>query len=140
MRAAVKTWPLTALIPALAGGLIATAASAQTPAPDPVIDPTTQLFCKDDLGEINPIPYVSLGTIMRKFEARYHFILTARKDLSVLIFSNTESPYSITYQSMPYKDQNGHAGIALLSAHIALENTEDDFKGTGMCYFTAFSK
>ncbi len=124
---------------ALAAFTVAVPAAAQTP--DPEISPTTQLLCKDDTGEINPIPYVSLGTIMRKFEARYHFTLKVRQNPMMLIFSNyPDSPYSITYQAMPYKDQNGHAGIALLSAHIALENTEDDFKGTGMCYFTAFGK
>jgi hypothetical protein len=136
----MKSWTqVSAALAAVAAiGLPAAPASAQ-PAAAPVIDATTTLFCKDDTGEIKLVQYVSLGTVMRKFATRFDFKLSVQANPMVLTFSNPgDSPYFISYQAEPYRDDNGHSGIALLSAHLVLENTEETLNGTGMCFFTAF--
>jgi hypothetical protein len=118
-------------------GLPASVALAQ-PAAAPLPDPATTLFCKGDNGDIQPMPYISLGTVMRKYAARYNFKLSVQARPMALVFSNpAESEYSISFEAMPYHDDNGHSGIALLSAHVVLENTDQVFQGTGMCYFAA---
>ena len=59
----------------------------------------------------------------------------------MLTFANPgETPFYIRYQADYYKDINGRPGVLLISAHVSLENTDDEFKGTGMCFFTAFGK
>ena len=132
----MKSWTrVSAAVAAI--GLPSAPAGAQ-PAPA-AIDATTTLFCKDDTGEIKLVPYVSLGTVMRKFATRFDFRLSVQASPMVLTFSNPgESPYFISYKAEPYRDDNGHSGIALLSAHLVLENTEQTLDGTGMCFFTAF--
>jgi hypothetical protein len=138
----MKSWTKTAA--ALAGltliGLPVSPAMAQ-PAPVaalPVPDPATALFCEHSAGDIQPMPYVSLGTVMRKYQTRYHFNLSVQAKPMALVFSNpAESEYSITYEAIPYHDDNGHTGIALLSAHVVLENVDEVFRGIGLCYFTA---
>jgi len=116
-------------------GLPASAAVAQ-PAAAPLPDPTTTLFCENNNGDIQPMPYITLGTVMRKYQTRYNFHLSVQAKPMVLIFSNpAESEYFISFEAEPYHDDIGHSGIALLSAHIALENTDQVIKGTGMCYF-----
>ena len=123
-----------------AGSLMATPAAAQTAAPPVVqLDPATSLFCKNDRGDIEVMKFASLGSVMRKFKTRFNFALTVEPDPMVLVFSNPgESPYFIRIKSMPYKDDNGHQGIALLSLHLSLENTDQEIEGTGMCFFAAF--
>jgi len=139
----MKSWiqmpPAVAAMAAVAAlGLPPAPARAQTAA-TPVIDATTTLFCKDDKGEIQWEKYASLGTVMRKFATRFDFQLSVQANPMVLTFSNpSESPYFISYKAMPYHDDNGHSGIALLSAHVVLENTEQTLEGTNMCFFTAF--
>jgi hypothetical protein len=119
-------------------GLPAPAAQAQAAAALPLPDPTTMLLCKGDTGDIQPMPYISLGTVMRKYTMRYNFHLSVRANPMTLVFSNpAESEYFISFEAMPYRDDNGHSGIALLSGHISLENTDQIIKGTGMCYFAA---
>jgi hypothetical protein len=119
--------------------LPASAALAQSaPATLPLPDPTTTLLCKGDNGDITPIPYISLGTVMRKYMTRYNFMASLQAKPMALVFSNpAESPYFISFTAMPYRDDNGHAGIALLSAHIVLENTDQMIEGSGMCYFAS---
>jgi hypothetical protein len=138
----VKSWTKTAAALAILTliALPASPALAQVPpaAPLPLPDPTTTLLCKGDNGDIQPMPYISLGTVMRKYAMRYNFHLSLQASPMTLIFSNpAESEYFISFEAMPYRDDNGHSGIALLSGHISLENTDQVIKGTGMCYFAA---
>ena len=133
---------LMTLVGAVAAAILAAPASAQAPPPSlPLITEATQLFCKDEQGDIKPIPYVTMGTVIRKFSERYHFNLTVQPKPLILMFANPgESAFYIRYQADYYKDINGRPGVVLNSAHVSLENTDDEFKGTGMCFFTAFGK
>ncbi len=128
-----------ALILAASAAGLARPAAAQ-PATAAALDETTQLFCKDNTGEIQPLKYVSLGTVMRRYAARFMFTLSADQGLRALRFSNTETPFFISYVTEPYRDDTGRAGLALLSMHLSLENFDEDIKGTDMCYFTQFGK
>jgi hypothetical protein len=132
-----RTQMAPALAAIVAAGLLTASAQAQpAPAAAPPLDPTTTLFCKNDNGEIDVLQYASLGTAMRKFATRFNFKLTVQTNPMVLTFSNpAESPYFIAFKAMPYHDENGHSGIALLSAHASLENTDEEIQGQGMCFF-----
>lgn len=138
------TIQLTLLTAAVAAAVLAASAApaaAQAPAPLPVINDATPLFCRDEQGEIKPIPYVTMGTVVRKFAERYHFNLLVQPKPLVLMFANPgETEYYIRYQADYYKDIYGHQGVVLESAHVSLANTDNEFKGTGMCFFTAFGK
>ncbi len=128
-----------ALALAAAGLLAATPAAAQPAAPKVPLDPATSLFCKNDRGDIEVMKFASLGSVIRKFKMRFDFSLSIEPDPMTLVFSNpAESPYFIRIKAMPYKDDNGHSGIALLSLHLSLENTDQEIEGTGMCFFAAF--
>jgi hypothetical protein len=129
---------MTAAVGALIVIALPASVALAQPAAAPLPDPTTTLLCKGDNGDITPMPYISLGTVMRKYAARYNFHLSVQDKPMALVFSNpAESPYFISFQAMPYHDDNGHSGIALLSGHIVLENTDQIVEGTGMCYFAA---
>jgi hypothetical protein len=135
----MKSW--TQIWLGLAAALLATTPAPAQPSPAPAMDAATTLFCKDDTGEIQMVKYASLGTVMRRFAERFNFKLSVQGAPMVLTFSNPgETEFFISYQAMPYHDDNGHSGIALLSAHISLENTDEVIQGTGMCYFTAFGR
>jgi hypothetical protein len=139
-RTDVKSWTKTAAALAVLTliGLPAPIALAQ-PAPAATLpDPATTLFCENNDGDIQPMPYVTLGTVTRKYQTRYHFNLSVQAKPMALVFSNpAESEFYISYEAAPYHDDNGHTGIALLSAHVVLENVDEVFRGIGLCYFTA---
>ncbi len=117
----------------------ARSASAQGVAP-PVLDNTTPLFCKNDSGDIQPMQYASLGTVVRRYQARFAFAMSADPALTQMRFSNTETEFYISYKIEPYRDAQGRSGIAFLSMHVSLENADEDIDGTPMCYFTEFGK
>jgi len=128
-----------ALILASAALGLAQPALAQPASPE-ALDDATPLFCKDSTGEIQPMKYASLGTVVRRYAERFSFTLSIDRDLRAFRFSNTQTPFFITYVTQPYRDDLGHAGVALLSMHMSLENFDEDIKGNDMCYFTQFGK
>ena len=123
----------------LALGLAAPAPARTQTAPDVKIDATTSLFCKDDSGDIKPVNYASLGTLMRKYAERYNFKLIVERPPLVLDFANPdESPFFIRYTAEPYRDESGRTGVLLLSLHVSMQSVDRQTKGTSLCYFAAF--
>ena len=128
------------LIPALlAAALAAGAAHAQAP---PALDDNTLLFCKGDSGDIRPMTYANLGTVVRRYASRFSFNLTVQPGPPLtLVFSDpANTPYSVTYQAQPYTDDTGRKGVAVLSMHLFLDNADREVTGTPMCYFTEFGR
>ena len=136
-----QTTPRAALALILAAAALGLAhpATAQPTSPE-ALDDTTQLFCKDATGEIQPMKYASLGTVVRRYAERFSFTLSIDPGMKAMKFSNATTPFFISYVIQPYRDDAGHTGLALLSMHMSLENFDEELKGNDMCYFTQFGK
>jgi hypothetical protein len=133
---------MTRSLAALAVLLLATAAAGHAlAAPDVPINAQTQIFCRDNTGTPVLQTYSNLGGVMRRWNERFHFDMSVQPGSPLkVVFSNTESPYSITYQVEPYRDEAGRTGILLDSMHIFLDNADRDVQGVPMCYFTEYGK
>jgi hypothetical protein len=105
-----------------------------------VIGNTTQLYCKDDTGEIVPMQYASLGSVIRRNQERFGFTMSINATQTEVRFSNTDTDFFISYKTQPYRNLQGEVGLAFLSMHVALDNFDQDIAGTSMCYFTQFGK
>jgi hypothetical protein len=135
----VRRIPALRIAAAVAALLGAGAAQAQPP---PALGDDTLLFCKGDTGDIRPMTYANLGTVARRYAARFNFKLAVQPGppLTLVFSSPAETPYSVTYQAQPYTDETGRKGVAILSMHLFLDNADRDVTGTPMCYFTEFGR
>ena len=134
---------MTRPLAALAVLLLATGAAGHAlAAPDVPINAQTQIFCRDNTGTPVLQTYSNLGAVMRRWKERFHFDLSVQPGSPMkVVFSNpSETPYSITYQVEPYRDEAGRTGILLDSMHIFLDNADRDVEGVPMCYFTEYGK
>jgi hypothetical protein len=118
----------------------APAARAQAVADVPIND-QTQIFCRDNTGTPVLQTYSNLGQVKRRFAERFHFDMSVQPGTPLkVVFSNPETPYSITYTVEAYRDPAGRSGILLDNMHLFLENADRDVAGAAMCYFTEYGK
>ena len=127
---------------ALAVLLLATASAARAQAPaDVPINAQTSIFCRDNTGTPVLQTYSNLGGVMRRWNERFHFDMSVEPGAPLkVVFSNPETPYSITYTVEPYRDEAGRTGILLDTMHLFLDNADRDVEGVPMCYFTEYGK
>jgi hypothetical protein len=126
---------------ALAVLFLATASAVHAQAPDVPINAQTQLFCRDNSGTPVLQTYSNLGGVMRRWNERFHFDMSVQPGTPLkVVFSNPETPYSITYTVEAYRDPAGRSGILLDNMHLFLENADRDVAGAAMCYFTEYGK
>ena len=115
-------------------------AQAQSLADVPIND-KTPIFCRDNTGTPVLQTYSDLGGVMRRWKDRFKFDMSVEAGSPLkLVFSNTETPYALTYTVQPYRDEVGRTGVLLDSLHIFLDNADRDIYGSAMCYFTEFGK
>jgi hypothetical protein len=130
----------TLILTGFAAALALPLGARAQPTPLAVIGNTTQLYCKDDSGEIVPMQYASLGSVIRRNQERFQFTMSVNADQTEVRFSNTDTEFFISYKTRPYRNLQGEVGLAFLSMHVALDNFDQDITGTSMCYFTQFGK
>jgi hypothetical protein len=119
----------------------ASVARAQSIADVPIND-STAIFCRDNTGTPVMQTYANLGGVMRRYQQRFQFGMSVQPGdpLKVVFSDPATTPYAITYDVQPYRDDAGRKGILLLSMHLYLDGTDRDVTGSAMCFFTEYGK